>query len=201
MNHYEIEACVIRAKNGSKVELLKILEQYKPFIIKTAGSYNIRNYDAYDLLQIGYVTLINAVAKYRTGSNTFSTYAFNSIKNAFKLTARGNNKYVSDLSLNVSVDGGEEAGTEFIDFVQDSEDFEEDIINKEGMLELKSAVAKLPTDEMDFVIMVYYGGASIKTYAEKNGLSYNQAVRKKNRILEKLRKYIKKSLCDSAREP
>jgi hypothetical protein len=33
-------------------------------------------------------------------------------------------------------------------------------------------------------------GASIKTYAEKNGLSYQQAVRKKNRILEKLRKYV-----------
>lgn len=191
MNHYEIEACVIRAKNGNKSELLKILEQYKPFIIKTAGSYNIKNYDTYDLLQIGYVTLINAVAKYRTGSNTFSTYAYNAITNAFRYTARQNNKYGTEVSMNIPISAESGTDTEFIDILEDSTDIEEDIVTAEQIRELKSAVAKLPFDEMDFVIMVYYGGASIKTYAEKNGLTYQQAVRKKKRILEKLRKYLK----------
>lgn len=191
MNHYEIEACVIRAKNGNKSELLKILEQYKPFIIKTAGSYNIKNYDTYDLLQIGYVTLINAVAKYRTGSNTFSTYAYNAITNAFRYTARQNNKYGTEVSMNIPISAESGTDTEFIDILEDSTDIEEDIVTAEQIRELKSAVAKLPFDEMDFVIMVYYGGASMKTYAEKNGLTYQQAVRKKKRILEKLRKYLK----------
>lgn len=30
MNYSEIEYCVIRAKNGSKDDLLKLMEQYKP---------------------------------------------------------------------------------------------------------------------------------------------------------------------------
>lgn len=190
MNHYEIEACVIRAKNGNKEELLKIIEQYKPFIFKTAREYNIKGYDLYDLVQIGYVTLINSVAKYRTGSNTFSTYAYNSIKNGFRYIARQNKKHSGDLSLNSPLDGESEYGTEFIDFIADPEDFEEDIVSAEEIKELRKVVSKLPSDEMDFIIMVYYSGASIKTYAEKNGLSYQQAVRKKNRILEKLRRYV-----------
>lgn len=55
-------------------------------------------------------------------------------------------------------------------------------------IEMKRAVAKLPADEMDLVLMVYYSGASIKTYGEKTGLTYQQAIRKKDRILEKLRR-------------
>jgi RNA polymerase sporulation-specific sigma factor len=50
MNHYEIEASVIRAKNGNREESLKVLEQYKPFIFKTARTYNIKNYVLYDLI-------------------------------------------------------------------------------------------------------------------------------------------------------
>jgi RNA polymerase sporulation-specific sigma factor len=192
MNHYEIEASVIRAKNGNKEELLKILEQYKLFIFKNAREYNIKGYDLYDLVQIGYVTLINAVAKYRTGSNTFSSYAFNAIKNGFRYVARQNSKSMGDLSLNSPLDIDSDSGSEFIDFLPSPENFEEDIISAEEVKAMKKAVSKLPSDEMDFIIMVYYSGASIKSYAEKNGLNYGQAVGKKNRILEKLRGYIKR---------
>jgi RNA polymerase sporulation-specific sigma factor len=187
VNHYEIEACVIRAKNGNREELLKILEQYKPFIIKTAKTYNIKDYDLYDLLQIGYVALINAVAKYRICSNTFSTYAFNTIKNSFRYTARQNSKYNGDLSLNAPLCTETASYTEFIDYIESPENFEEELIITEEIKEVKRAVSKLPADELELVIMVYYSGASLKTYAEKKGLKYMQAVRKKNRILNKLR--------------
>jgi RNA polymerase sporulation-specific sigma factor len=192
MNHFEIEASVIRAKNGNKEELLKVLEQYKPFIFKTAREYNIRNFDMYDLVQIGYISLINAAAKYRVGSNTFSTYAFNTIKNAFRYTARQNLKKEGELSLNANLDSGEENSSEFIDFIESPENIEEEIIQSERLKEVRNLVAKLTPDEMEFVIMIYYSGASIKTYAEKKGLSYQQAIRKKNRILEKLSRDLKK---------
>lgn len=39
--------------------ILPAIEQYKPFIIKTAKEFNIKGYDPYDMVQIGYVTLIN----------------------------------------------------------------------------------------------------------------------------------------------
>lgn len=192
MNHYEIEACVMRAKKGNGEELLKILEQYRPFIIKTASQYNIKNYDIYDLIQIGYVTLINAVAKYRIGSHTFSSYAFNSIKNAFKCTARNNSKYDEMLSLNSPVNEANGYSAEFIDCIESDENTEEDIINDEILKELRKAVAKLPSDEEELIIMVYYSKCSLKTYADKKGLSYQQAIRKRNRVLEKLNHRLKK---------
>jgi RNA polymerase sporulation-specific sigma factor len=187
MNHFEIEACVIRAKNGNKEELLKLLEQYKPFIIKTASGYSIKGFDMYDMIQIGYVTLINAVSKYRVGSNTFSTYAFNSIKNALRYTLRQNFKQSQDMSLNAPLDSSGEFVTEFMDLVESDEDLEEYIIKREELFELKKAVSRLPFDEIELIVMIYYTGLSLKKYAEKKGLSYQQAVRKRDRILRKLR--------------
>jgi RNA polymerase sporulation-specific sigma factor len=133
------------------------------------------------------VTLINAVSKYRIGSNSFSTYAYNAIKNQLRYTARGNLKHASVASLNAVPQIGDESGSEIIDFIPAQEDVEEDLIKAEEIRSLKKAVAKLPADELEFVIMVYYSGISIKAYAEKKGLSYNQAMRKKVRILRKLR--------------
>lgn len=190
MNHNEIEACVIRAKTGSSEDLLKILEQYKPFIFKTAQQFNIRNHDMYDLLQIGYVALINAAMKYRTGSHTFSSYAYNAVKNEFKYTARQNSKFSNDLSLNTPVNTEGNIDTEFINCIESSEDLQEDIIHFEKVKEVRSAVSRLPEDDMELVIMVYYSGISLKTYALKKNVSYFQAVRKKNKILEKLSKKL-----------
>jgi RNA polymerase sporulation-specific sigma factor len=192
MNHYEIETCVIRAKTGNQEDLLKILEQYKPFIFKTARQFNIRNFNNYDLVQIGYIALINAVIKYRTGSHTFSGYAFNAIKNSLRYTARQNKKYAEDLSLNIPVSTNSSVTTEFIDCIEDFNNLEESIIKSENMKAVRHAVAKLPEDELELVLLVYYGGSSLKTYAEKKGISYLKAVTKKNKILDKLRCYIKK---------
>ena len=192
MKHYEIEASVIRAKNGNREELLKILRQFKPFIFKTAHSFNIRNHDIYDLSQIGYVALINAVAKYRIGSTTFSSYAYNAIKNEFRYKARGNSKYDKELSLNAPIDPYGNIDTEFIDCIESIENFEEDLIRTEKINEVRRCISKLPADELELVIMVYYSKLPFKTYAEKKGLTYQQASRKRERILEKLSNYLKR---------
>ncbi|MCS6112569.1 sigma-70 family RNA polymerase sigma factor, partial [Clostridium botulinum] len=65
MNYKDIENLVIEAKRGDDEALLKLMVQFKPFIFKTANSFNIKNYDTFDLVQIGYIALINAVDKYK----------------------------------------------------------------------------------------------------------------------------------------
>jgi len=185
MNHYEIETCVIRAKNGNKDDLLKVLEQYKPFIFKTARKFKIKNYDIYDLEQIGYIAIINALAKYRTGSCTFSTYVYESIKNAFKYTARQNSKHEREFSLNSAVDPHSSI-TEHINYIDSLENIEEDILRSEETSEIRSALSKLPPHELELVLMVYYKGLSLKYYAEKKGMSYYQASKKKDLVLCKL---------------
>lgn len=185
MNYYELEACVIRAKNGSKAELLKILEGFTPIIMKNAKIVKIRDYDFYDLVQLGYVALINAVAKYRKGSNTFAGYAKKTIQNSYASCLRDCNS--NELSLNMPLNeefGGVE---EFIDTLEGSERIEDEIVWAENIKELRNVVAKLPGDEQEFVIMLYYCGISIKVYAKKKGLTCLQAYRKRERVLKKLR--------------
>jgi RNA polymerase sigma factor (sigma-70 family) len=190
MNYYEIESSVIGAKNGNKEDLLKVLKQYKPFIFKTARKFNIRNHDIYDLEQIGYMAIINALSKYRTGSCTFSSYAYESIKNAFKYTARQNSKHNRELSLNSEVDFYSRT-TEYIDCIDSLENLEDDILKSEEALEVKRAVSKLPPQEMELVMSVYYKGLSLKDYAEKKGMTYYQASKKKDYVLYKLSNQFK----------
>lgn len=185
MNHYEIETCVIRAKNGNKEDLLKVLKQYKPFIFKTARKFNIKNYDIYDLEQIGYMAIINALSKYRTGSCTFSTYAYESIKNAYRYTARQNSKHERELSLNSAV-APYGSATEYISCIDSLENLEETILRAEEAIEMKKAVSKLPPLELELILMVYYKGLSLKEYANKKGMTYYQAAKKKDYVLYKL---------------
>jgi RNA polymerase sporulation-specific sigma factor len=185
MNHYEIETCIMGAKNGNKEDLLKILKQYKPFIFKTAQKYNIKNYDIYDLEQIGYMAILSALTKYRTGSCTFSSYAYECIKNAFRYTARQNSKHNNELSLNSAVDDYR-MPTEYIDCIDSLEDLEETVLRSQEASEIKKAVSKLSPLEMELILMIYYNGLSLKDYAEKKGMTYYQASKKKDYILYKL---------------
>jgi RNA polymerase sporulation-specific sigma factor len=194
MNYHEIEACVTRAKSGNKEELLKILEQYKAYIFKTARTFNIKNHEIYDLVQIGNVALINAIDKYRTGSNSFSTYAYRSIENAFKYTARQNSKYSNDLSLNVAVHPEDKDSVELIDCLAADIDMNSHTIRLSDKEEVKRAVSRLPKDDIELIHLVYYKSVPLKTYAEKKGITYVQALRKRDQILEKLSRYIKKQL-------
>ncbi|MFL0246219.1 sigma-70 family RNA polymerase sigma factor [Candidatus Clostridium stratigraminis] len=186
MNHHEIETCVIKAKTGNTEALLKLMEQYKPFIFKTAKDYNIKGFDVYDLAQLGYITLINCTERYKIGSHTFSSYAFNAIKNAFRYAARQNNKYAEEYSLNAPVQNDDFEGSEYIECIASTVNIEEDLIKLEDNKRLKGAIAALSEAELEFVIMVYFSNITVKTYAEKKGLSYIQAIRFKNKILEKL---------------
>lgn len=90
------------------------------------------------------------------------------------------------------MDSEGESGTEFIDFIEAPEDLEEDILKREEILQLRKAVSRLPFEEMELIIMVYYSGTSLKTFAEKKGLSYGQAVRMKNRTLKRLSDCLKR---------
>ena len=92
MNYDEIENAVKCAKNGDSESLTSLLMQFKPFIFKTAKSFNIKNFDEYDLVQIGYISLIHAVDVYNPEKHSFSSYAYSAIKNSMKYTARSNKK-------------------------------------------------------------------------------------------------------------
>ena len=146
--------------------------------------YHIKNYDEYDLVQIGYIALIRAVEKYNEGSNSFSSYVYTAIKNAMRYTARENKKHLSNLSINASIDG--QSSLDFTEFFQSNEDLENDYLEHEKTLELQRIISDLEPDEFELIFFVYYNNFSLTDYAAKKGIPYSKIIRKKNFILEKL---------------
>lgn len=184
MNYSEIESTVSRAKIGDSESLTALLLQFKPYIFKISKSFNIRNFDEYDLVQIGYIALIKAVEKYKEGSNAFSSYVYTTIKNTMKYTARENRKHQNTLSINASIDG--QSSIEFTELLQSNEDLEVEYLEHEKIKSLQRVVSDLQPDEFELIFFVYYNNFSLTDYAAKKGISYSKIVRKKNFILDKL---------------
>ena len=184
MTYTEIEASIIGAKSGNRQDMMKILEQYRPFIYKEAQQYKIISYDLNDLVQICYMALIKSITNYRTGSNTFSTYAYITIKNALRYTARQNRKHQYNYSINSLVNSFDNTRIEYVDCIEADEKVDDRILESERAVEINKALSNLPSDEADLVKTVFYKKNSLKSYAQENGLGYLQAVRKKKRILK-----------------
>ncbi|AOR25020.1 sigma-70 family RNA polymerase sigma factor [Clostridium taeniosporum] len=193
MNFKEIENLVIEAKKGDDEALLKLMIQFKPFIFKTAKSFNIKNYDTFDLVQIGYIALINAVDKYKNGSNSFCSYVYASIKNCMRCTARNNKKHKNTLSINAPIKECNSMN-DFTELFESNINLEDDFIKKEKALEVQSIISKLDPKDLELIFLVYYNGFSFKEYALKKGLNYFQVIKRKNAIF----KYIKNELLKSS---
>ncbi|MBW6411659.1 sigma-70 family RNA polymerase sigma factor [Clostridium weizhouense] len=189
MEYKEIEKLVLKSKKGDEESLLKLMVQFKPFIFKTARDFNIKNYDTFDLVQIGYIALINAVDKYNEGSNSFSSYVYTSIKNCMKYTARNNKKHKNILSINSTINECESLN-DFTEFFESNIDLENDFIKKEKALKIQSIISKLDPKDFELIFLVYYNGFTFKEYALKKGLTYHSVIRRKNRVF----KYIKNEL-------
>ena len=185
MNYEEIEDHVKLAKQGDSESLTKLLIQFKPFIFKTSKDFNIKNYDEYDLVQIGYISLINAVDKYDTTKHSFSSYAYATIKNVMKYTARSNTKHKLNLSINASIDGM--GSIDFTEFLESRENLENDYLEHEKVVELQKIISDLEPDEFELIFLVYYNNFSLTDYAAKKKIPYHQIVRKKNAVLEKIK--------------
>ncbi|MVX66955.1 sigma-70 family RNA polymerase sigma factor [Clostridium chromiireducens] len=192
MNYDEIEDHVKLAKTGNSESLTKLLLQFKPFIFKTAKNFNIKNYDEYDLVQIGYIALINAVEKYDTSKHSFSSYAYSTIKNVMKYTARENRKHQNTLSINASIDGN--CPNDFTEFLQSNENLELDYLEHERILNIQRMVSALEPDEFELIFFVYYNNFSLTDYAAKKKISYSKIVRKKNFILDKLGSMLRQNI-------
>lgn len=186
MNHQEIETCVLRAKSGDTAALLSLFNQYKPFIIKSANAIFIKNYEPSDLLQIGYITLINAVMKYKIGLHAFSPYVYTAIKNAMYYTLRQNKNHIKVISLNQSPSETDEG--EILDLLCTVEGIEEPFFRDETSREVRKALKELNPKELELIVMLFYSDYTLKRYTELKGISYITGIRRKNRILEKLRK-------------
>jgi RNA polymerase sporulation-specific sigma factor len=160
-----------------------------PFIISTAKKIYIKNYDFDDIVQIGKLSLINAIYKYDNSREfCFPGYAVNAIKNNYYHEI----KKAAARNFETSLNKGVEEDVEFIDCLRAVDDTEEAVIRKEMLQVVVRCMDKLPLKERELISWFYIHDKSIKEYAESHSQSYNSIVKKKGRIIERLKKLISK---------
>lgn len=181
----------MRVQNGDKKALEKIINMYKPFIVKNARQIYINGYEVEDLIQIGIMALLKSVNKYQLGRKVaFTTYAITVIKNAFNEELR---KVISkkwDEKFKCSLNSLNENGIEFMEMLVSEEDVEEDTISKEQIIVLRKALEKLSEDEREIINWFYFKNKPLKEYAEAKRIRPNAAVKKKSRAIDKLKNHF-----------
>ena len=189
-----IDVLIMEAQKGNKDSLEKILNLYKPLIIKNARQIYINGYETEDLIQIGSLSLVKAVYKYQAdrGAN-FTIFAAKVIKNAFNEELR---KVISkkwDENFKCSLNSLNKDGIEFIEILHSPEDLEGTVLLKEEIAMLKKAINNLPEEEREIINWFYLNNKSLKEYAAKEDINVNTVVKRKGRALGKLKRYFLKN--------
>ena len=184
LSYKEIENLVGDSKKGNTISTMELVKHFEPFIFNAVKNVNISGFDTNDLIQVGYSALIVAINKYNVNSNTFCSYAYRAIKNAINYTIRSNVKH-NNLSLNNTID--EEETMSILDNIQDEANLEDTYFIKANNKELKKALSTLSCEDKELIKEIYFNKTSVRKYAEKHQISYQKALRRKNRILMELR--------------
>jgi RNA polymerase sporulation-specific sigma factor len=178
---------VIRAKNGDKVALEELMNKFKFYIIKCSSNVYINGYEKDDLIQIGYISLINAVKNYELTKGNFTSYVNAAIQYNFNYLIRGKAKENYVQSLNTIISENVELG----DIIGSEESFEEKLMKKDTLKLVLKCVDKLPKDLKDIIDYCYINNkGNFTKYAIENNIKYSTLMKKKTLALEMLRALV-----------
>lgn len=185
----EIKEKVLCAQSGDKEALQEIIQQFKPLVLKQASITFIAGYENEDLIQIGYISIINAVKKFNPDKNSnFPAYVKQAVTNNFYYEIRKKAKERFELSLEAPTDND----IELKDTLSSDINVEEICVNTEQMEILKKALMSLPYKERNLMEVIFNGDRhALKYYADEKGMTYSSCSKLKQRILKKLRNFFK----------
>ena len=180
---------IIYAKNKNQSAILFLINKYNPLILKYSSSYHLKNYDKEDLIQIGNISIINAINKYdlTKGEDFIDAYIINSIKNAYRNLARGQIKYQSESSLNITID----ENSDIESLLSSDFDLEGYVINDMEKDLLISILKNLSESEYELIKAAYFTpNCTLYKYCKENTLNYPKKRRELIALLPKLRKLL-----------
>lgn len=185
----EIEALVREAKAGDKLALEKLMKNFEYYIYKSALSIYVAGQEHDDLMQIGYMTVMNAVEKYDITKSNFVKYVTFAITNNFRCLIR--NCYKENVISSLDVELSE--GFTLENIIADEEmNIEEDYIKEELGIEMREAVEGLPFKLKEVIKYVYIEeSGTLKEYSRATGINYNTVVKRKNLAFTKIQKVLK----------
>ena len=180
----ELENLVKLAKMGDKPALEEILIRFKPLLIKLSKTTFIVGYEDEDLIQIGYISIINVIKNYDSKKGTsFTAYISCALKNNFYNEIRNKVKLNAETSLNAKIDGT----AEIVDFISSEENISEDLVKRETCALLRDALKKLSIAEQELLTFIYFNNGSIAKYAQLKNAKYITCAKRKIRALQKLK--------------
>jgi len=174
-----MEKLVEKAKNKEDGATETIIEKFKYLIFKEATRYHIPGYDAQDLIQHGYLSVIKAIAMYKLGSNSFNGYCINSIRLNFKALLKGEIKHFREVPNSDMIDFDGLGNYEFT--------LEDEVIAYDEVKKLYVALGKLDHFERTILERYYIIGHSLGEIACDSDKSYHQFARIKRKALDKLK--------------
>lgn len=186
MDYNHVENLVKLCKSGDEYSKEKLLEEFKPFIINISKKTFIHGYEFEDIMSECYKSLLHCISLYKLESHRFVAYAYSGIRNNINDLIRKN--------LNNSKVYGDSVVT--IDsYLEDTliahiDDADHILCRKHESECLKYAINQLNEDELALINHIFYASKSLKSYANKNNVSYSTAVKKKRYVLDKLFMYM-----------
>lgn len=180
MDFKYIERLAIKSKEGDEHSKELLSEEFKPLIINLANKYHIPGYDFNDLMGECYKSLFIALEKYQTDKHRFVAFATVSIQNSLKVLLRNSKRREEKLITSEHLD----------DSLEDEDNFEEGFCDKDFKNFVRKCFENLKDDEQEFVKFVYFQGKSVRAFAMRENIKYNQARLKNRMILQKLRVFL-----------
>lgn len=181
------EELIIRAKEGDKMALEELMMKYKGLIIKYGNSVYINGYDKEDLIQIGYMSVMNAVNKYDFQKGNFTAYVSFAIQKNFNYLIRGKARgnYVSSLDYYI------EDEVQLVDIIKSEENIEEEYIKKEIKKIVHQCINELPVELRDIIDYHYIKNeGTLKKYSEEKNIDYRIVTKRKRQAVKLLKKAL-----------
>lgn len=181
------EELIIRAKEGDKIALEELMMKYKGLIIKYGNSVYINGYDKEDLIQIGYMSVMNAVNKYDFQKGNFTAYVSFAIQKNFNYLIRGKARgnYVSSLDYYI------EDEVQLVDIIKSEENIEGEYIKKEIKKIVHQCINELPVELRDIIDYHYIKNeGTLKKYSEERNINYRIVIKRKGQAIKLLEKAL-----------
>lgn len=187
MNYEYIEKLVIEAKNGDNAAKESLVFEFTPFINSLARKTFIHGYEKSDIKNECFQTLFICISKYKINSNSFVSYAINSMKNNVndlirRIVSRNELDGLYSLSLNDNLENSLSSETDQPD---------EKLCNECDYNAMLFAINnKLNDVEKDLIDFIFFKGNTLTNYAYYNNISRVTALKRKKKALNKLQEVI-----------
>ena len=185
---------LLRARAGDREARNILIERNLRLVAHIVKKYYAQNVDQEDLISIGTVGLIKAIASFDPDKGVrLATYAARCVENEILMYFRAQKKTASDVSLSDYLETGKDGTALSIeDVVASPEDLFSDLAQREDHLRLRRAVARVLTERERQVVIHRYGlyGQPMKKQqqvADLLGISRSYVSRIEKHALEKLR--------------